>query len=230
MNARLRSFSGVALMVLIIPVFAGLLACMPEHVPLGNPDRAKLDPDISGMWIVTGEEDFGTVAVFQPWDKHTWHVTNIVIDGGVDADLSAVDLQTYNGVIGILENEMSDSGGYEVDGILVYKAWLTKISGEPFMTMDVRGLVHEDGSLDSIITLDYRLRKTSPDEFSLQMINEDFEALKDAPKTPRAWEKVIRRNKDEEELYDGDVATFHKVRPEHIEIVADLVMESYGIF
>ncbi len=27
---------------------------------------------LSGTWTITGEEDFGSVAIFQPWDKHAW--------------------------------------------------------------------------------------------------------------------------------------------------------------
>lgn len=230
MKSRSRSLSGAALMFVIIPVFAGLLACMPEHVPLGNPDRSKIDPDISGTWIVTGEEDFGSVAIFQPWDKHSWLMTNIVLEEGAEADLSAYDLGSYDGVIEMLENEPEGSDGIEIEGMLVYKAWLTKISGQQFMTTDVRGMVHEDGTLDSFWILDYRLRKKSPDEFSLQMINEKYEAFKDAPTTPRAWGKVIRRNKNDEDLYDDDVARFQRVRPEHIEMFAEITMAAYGIF
>ena len=35
MTPKIRSFSGAALMLVVIPIFVGLLACMP--VPVGNP-------------------------------------------------------------------------------------------------------------------------------------------------------------------------------------------------
>ena len=41
MKARTRSISGALMMLVIVPLFAGLLACMPEYVPLGNPERAR---------------------------------------------------------------------------------------------------------------------------------------------------------------------------------------------
>lgn len=230
MKSKYRSLSGAALMLVIIPIFVGILACMPEHVPLGNPDRARIDPDISGIWIVTSDEGhLGSLAVFQPWDKHTWMLTNVILDEGVDADWSVYDLESYDGIVALLENETWGRDGSGIDGMLIYKAWLTKITGEQFLTIDARGMVDEDGSLDSLFTVDYRLIKKSPDEFHVQMINEDYGALQDVPATPRAWEKVIRRNKDDGDLYVDDVSRFHRVRPEHTKLFSEIVAEAFGI-
>jgi hypothetical protein len=229
MKSKYRSLSGAALMLVIIPIFVGILACMPEHVPLGNPDRAKIDADISGIWIVTGEGDLGSLAVFQPWDKHTWMMTSVILEEGADADWSVYDHESYDGIVELLENEPWGRDGSGIDGLLTYKAWLTKISGEQFLTIDARGLIDEDGSLDSLFTLDYRLIKKSPDEFHVQMINEDYEALKDVPATPRAWQKVIRRNKEDADLYIDNVSKFHRVRPEHTKLFSEIISEAFGI-
>jgi hypothetical protein len=43
MKARTRSISGALMMLVIIPIFAGLLACMPEYVPLDNPEQSRDD-------------------------------------------------------------------------------------------------------------------------------------------------------------------------------------------
>jgi hypothetical protein len=73
MNSRSRSLSGAALMLLIVPIFAGLLACMP--VPIGDPERSRIDPDLTGVWavIASGESfDESGFYVFEPYDKRTW--------------------------------------------------------------------------------------------------------------------------------------------------------------
>ena len=66
MKPNVRSFSGAALMLVIIPIFAGLLACMP--VPVGDPERSRIDPDLNGVWAMDGEEDLEGIYLFQPWE------------------------------------------------------------------------------------------------------------------------------------------------------------------
>ncbi len=81
MRPNFRSISGAALMLVILPIFAGLLACMPEYVPLGNPERARIDENMSGLWFVESDEDLvGTFVFLEPWDKRTWLVTNVVVE------------------------------------------------------------------------------------------------------------------------------------------------------
>ncbi len=230
MKARSRSLSGAGLMLLILPIFAGLLACMPEHVPLGNPDRARIDPDLSGIWFVSGGDEFGSIAILEAWDKHTWALSNFVVEEGSDADLSDYDLEAYDGFVEALENEPLDSTGLEIGGMLSYKTWLSRMSGEYFMTLEMRGLVHEDGSTDPLFTMDYRIINKTADEFSLKLLNEEYEALKEAPATTRAWEKVIRRNMDDDDLYTDGVTRFQRVRPEHIELIGGIPNMFYGIF
>ena len=55
MSAKLRSISGALLMLVIIPILAGLLACMP--VPIGNPERSRIDPAITGVWAFMEEDE-----------------------------------------------------------------------------------------------------------------------------------------------------------------------------
>ena len=38
MTPKSRTTTGVLSMLVLLPVFAGLLACMPEMAPIGNPE------------------------------------------------------------------------------------------------------------------------------------------------------------------------------------------------
>lgn len=71
-------------MLLIIPVVVGLLACMP--VPIGNPERSRIDPEISGMWASEGDSETD-LYLFQPYDKRTWLTVTIDRD---KADAAAI--------------------------------------------------------------------------------------------------------------------------------------------
>ena len=53
MRPNVRSASGMVLMLAIIPIFAGLLACMP--VPIGDPERSRIDPEITGVWFLESD-------------------------------------------------------------------------------------------------------------------------------------------------------------------------------
>ena len=68
MTPKIRSFSGAALMLVIIPMFAGLLACMP--VPVGDAERSRVDPGLNGAWVLASDSDL-TIYQFVPWDKRT---------------------------------------------------------------------------------------------------------------------------------------------------------------
>ena len=64
MRLNPRTFTGALLMLGILPIFAGLLACMPEYVPLGDPEKSRIDPELNGYWFIPGDDSaFGGVLV-----------------------------------------------------------------------------------------------------------------------------------------------------------------------
>jgi len=75
MKPRNRSLTGAVIAVLVLPVFAGLLACMPSFpVPIGNPEKSRIDSDISGMWI-SSDGSQTMIHLYVPYDKRTWLLT-----------------------------------------------------------------------------------------------------------------------------------------------------------
>ncbi len=229
MRANIRSTSGALLMLVIIPLFAGLLACMPEHVPLGDPERARIRPEMSGVWY-TGDSDelLGQVVVLQPWDKRTWLIVNILVEQPEDDEL--YDLATYDGLVRWLADGRAQDEEVPLAAIL-YKAWLTKIGGETFMTWEIRGLPNEDrshdaGLLDPWWWWDFRVTGLDGDAMVLHLLDDDFPPLKEAPRTRRGWEKVIRKHAKDDALYLEDAASFRRIDPEHEDLLADLIAQT----
>ena len=135
MKPRTRSISGALMMLVIIPIFAGLLACMPEYVPLGNPERAKVDPDMTGIWYATGDEVLlGNIIFLQPWDKRTWLSVNVSVElrEELDPELydpQKFDMSTYAGFMNVLDDISLDEDSFDIV-VITYKAWLVRLAGE----------------------------------------------------------------------------------------------------
>ena len=197
MTPKSRSLSGAALALVLIPIFAGLLACMP--VPIGDPERSRIDPELTGVWAVlsTGEYDGEPgFYVFEPYDKRTWLVSGAGLEVGDDSDLSKYDLTSYDGFV---ELAAADDNIY-IDKIGVYKAWLKKLGGEIFMTWEPK-IALDGGITEPDVWLVYRIVKDGPDTILMQMVDSGSDLFDDVKETRRAYEKVISKNADNPELY-----------------------------
>jgi hypothetical protein len=204
MKPKSRSLSGATLMLIIIPVIVGLLACMP--VPIGNPERSKLDPNLTGVWVTLSNEELADEVVFyifEPYDKRTWLITGLHIAEGEDADLSQYDLSTYKGIAKMAATEPVRDENVYADGIVVYKAWLTRLGGERFMTWEPKILL-DDGISEPEIWFVYRIIQDDADTIRMNFISGENSLFKGVKETRRAYEKVIRKNADNPELYDDD--------------------------
>lgn len=222
-------------MLVIIPIFAGLLACMPEYVPLGNPERARIDEDMSGMWFVEGDGTenglIGNVVFLEPWDKRTWLITTVGVELSDSADLDELDFEleyegdtsTYDGFVGLFEHLDVDEAVFEV-GALQYKAWLVKLRGEHFMTWELRVVKdNSDQLLESWYWQDFRVTERAADRMVMHLIDPDFPQLKEAPAERRAWERVVKKHVDDDELYYDEDIVFERVREDDIDLFIELV-------
>lgn len=227
MKARTRSISGALMMLVMIPIFAGLLACMPEYVPLGNPERARVDPEMTGLWYAPESPLFiGHLSFLQPWDKRTWLMVTayVELDESFDADdedPEEYDLDTYEGFV----NVISAASGDDVEiAVVTHKAWLVRLAGETFLTLELRGLPGEEsGGLEPWYWTDLRIDEKTVDRMAMRPIDPDFPPLGEAPQTPRGWERVVRKHVDNEDLYMDDQLVLQRVKPEHEELMIDLL-------
>lgn len=206
MKANIRSVSGAVLMLAIVPVIVGLLACMP--VPVGDPERSRVDPDLNGIWALVSEGADDGYYLFRPWDKRTWLV------------------------LGVEDDENS------VDPAVVYKGWLAKLGGETFMTWEMAAGMREDGSFQPEYWLVFRIEKGDA-ALTLHPLNYEYIGFEDLPEPEgyegnyvrdmrRKFERIIRKNVDDEDLYN-DALTLRKLTGEELGEAADTI-ESYFSF
>jgi hypothetical protein len=225
MSSRSRSVSGAALMLLLIPIFAGLLACI--SVPIGDPEKSRVDPDLSGVWAVLNDEagssDSGFY-VFDPYDKRTWLITGGALVYGNDLESIEYDLSTYDGFVQMAATEIVDEDNISVQAVQTYKAWTKKLGGQVFMTWEPKLLA--DAEEDDMVWFVYALSKDGPDKIKLRSVNGESELFKGVKASRRAYEKVIRKNVDNPDLfatYDGLSLSLHRVQPDERDFFADLL-------
>jgi len=203
MNSRIRSLSGAALMLVLIPIFAGLLACMP--VPIGNPERSKVDPDITGIWAVLETEESDTdmgFYVFEPYDKRTWLITGFGLAEGDQFDADQYDFSTYKGYENLAASEKVHAEHVYSDGVIMYKAWITKLAGQRFFTWEPKGVAESLGE-DPEYWMVQQIFVHDENTMILRMVNGEAEQFDDIDKTRRAYERVLKKNVNDPEIYGG---------------------------
>jgi hypothetical protein len=233
MSNKIRSFSGAVLMLIVIPFFAGLLACIP--VPIGDPERSRIDPDLSGPWVM----DDGSVSnlyLYQPYDKRTWLVVGAQIEEGSEAEIDDLAIETPEEFFTALRTYPIGDDGITSSTMIAFKAWLTKLGGVQFMTWEPVGGMNSDGSFTPEYWFVFKVVKDSENQISLYHLDPEYEGFADItmPKDyegvdyphamRRTWERAIRKYAKDSELY-GDPWTLHRVPGEDVEKAADLLQE-----
>jgi hypothetical protein len=219
MTSNIRSASGGLLMLIIIPVIVGLLACMP--VPIGDPERSRIDSEVTGVWVWLSNDEQAFYA-FEPYDKRTWLLTGVPIEEGDEADLGNYELENYADLTRLIENETVGDDGATATEIVMYKAWRTRLGGEWFMTWEPKALFAEDGFEPEVW---FAFRIDRPDENTLDLYFIEDKLFKDVEETRRAYERVIKKNVKNEDLYSEKPIHLVRVKPEHLSFFNDLASE-----
>lgn len=221
MHARFRSITGAVLMLLMLPVVLGLLACLP--VPIGNPERSRIDPDITGTWVLADDTE-PAFYTFEPWDKRTWLLTGVPLEEGVDADLSDYDLDDFEDLARLMETEPVGADGATATEVALYKAWMTKLGGVWFQTWEPKGLFgSEEFAPDTWFV--FRVAKRDANTLALYMIGGDEFFPDDLEQTRRAYERVIRKNAKNPELYTEEPMIFTRLPEQHRKFFDNLAEE-----
>ena len=220
MKPTTRSISGAVVMLAIIPAIIGILACMP--VPIGDPERSRIDPEITGVWAWPGDGPMAFYA-FEPYDKRTWLVTSVPLEEGAQADFSDYDLERYEDVVKLMESEPVGEDGATASGTIIYKAWRTKLGGEWFLTWEPKG-VFDEADFRPEVWMVFRIDKPDADTLDLYMVGSDklFEGVAE---TRRAYERVIKKNARNPELYADEPLRLHRIKPGYLEFFAELAGE-----
>ena len=211
MNKIYRRLGGIALALLMIPVFIGLLACMP--VPIGDPERSNIDDELTGAWIGVLDDE-PNLFIYEPYDKRTWLMRHYKMPA--DYEKPAIAL-SYEEVIAGVDAEDSEYGNFAL-----YKVWRTKLGKQWFETWeawcgeddcsDLPDRLH--GEKEEMFWHVWRIEKLDADRIRMYMVNPDYEGFEDIEgfdsndedrnikKIRRAAEKVIKRNIDDPGLYE----------------------------
>lgn len=235
MRPNIRSTSGALLMLVIIPIFAGLLACMP--VPIGDPERSRIDADISGVWASNVDDNSGALYLFQPWDKRTWLLAGAEIGEGPSYEGESFDVETMQDAMRVLETHDIGEDGITTETTILYKVWLTKLGGVQFMTWAPVGRFDSDGSHAPEYWFVFKVVKTTRDEFELYFVDSDHDVFEDIEKRGdyegddyaqdmrRTWERALKRAAKNEEIYGEDPWTFRRLPDDLMDKASDLFGE-----
>lgn len=155
-------------------VLAGMLVlagCL--GAPLGDPEKSKADSRLAGVW----EWRDGKVhrAVIRQWDERTY-------------------------VIDVLSGDFAEDGTTRPRERNVYKAWLTAVKGQTFLTMqpiEMVGIVNGDARQRYFIVAKVKVEGST---MTASGIDGNFPGLKDAA-TPGALEQIISQNLDDPKLF-----------------------------
>ena len=242
-----RSRAGLVVSILILPILLGVMACFVLPVPIGNPEKSRIDPALTGAWIAEIEDELAWVLVFEPFDKRTWLVTWLFLEevsdetttGGTGEDDVAPSVERESGSEDAASTESSDEKKsvldvlidrrFEIEGVSIYKGWLTKIKGERFMTWEPKIILSSERAMSPEYWWITRIRSVDDDYLTLDYINPDADAFEDV-KTRSQAEKAIRRHIKDQQLFIGDDAAFPniyaRISQEHFDVLAELLEEN----
>ena len=207
MKATTRSVSGAVLMLAIIPVIVGLLACMP--VPVGDPERSRIDAELNGIWALTKGGEVDGYYLFRPWDKRTWLVLGVE-----DDDDEVKPAAVYKAWLKKLGGETfitwEMAGGMRDDGSFLPEYWLV-------FRVEKDG---NDGVNLHMLDLDFEGFEDLPTPEGY-----DGNYVKDMR---RKFERVIRKNADDEAMY-GDALALRRLADDDQDDALDRI-ETYFSF
>ena len=164
----------------LVAVILGLTACV-KH-PVGDPEKSKVDPKLSGVWWQK-ETDSATLLFLRPYDARTYYVKSL----------------SYGEQGGEIRPQS------QLDG----KAWLTTIGGAAFLTLQplpcaqIAGLKSEEPP--------YFVMKTEvvAGTLRLRIVNGGKDPASSASSS-RELEAVIAKHLEAESLYAGPASVFKK--------------------
>ena len=247
MKPLYRSLLGMLIAVAGIPVFLALQACIP--VPLGDPEKSRIDPELSGIWV-TDEQD---LAIIEPYDKRTWLVNLVAVtfsrdacaEGGATWAGSDDESEWAFYADFVARVEAADSNCEEVEGSVslpVYKAWRVKLGQHDFMTWEMMGVFDDEAGFADEIWYGWRIDRVDSDRFRLWLFDEnpfdgvaEVDALEDLDppydprvlkKARRAAERQISRGRIDLEDVADVALILRRVDPAHRELVSGILEDA----
>jgi len=186
-----RTVVGLVVALPVAAILLGIFACLP--VPVGDPEKSKVDDKLVGGWIKRSDDAPDSLYVVRAFDARTYLVQTFEFD---DKD-----------------------GKIEPKGTGDYKAWLTELGGVRFMTLQPLPIEEPMGYMEKDAKRVWVVMKleTKGADLNIQMVKPDADLLKDV-KTREEAEKVLTANAKNADIY-GEPVLMRKVTDKDKELV-----------
>ena len=189
-SSRARTIAGLVMFSGLVPFLLALMACL--KVPVGDPEKSRIDPVLSGVWRVEyNGRSSDSLWIIEPWDARTWIVT--MIDAKEDESSDEAAATTPRDVLTLLEsNGLKD--------IYAYKAWLATFGGVRFLVLEPKRPLHDLTGEKPEFWYALKVQKPTAERVGLLLaIGENI----DEAKTTAKAEAILRKHARDPALY-GD--------------------------
>lgn len=195
--SRPRLTGAAFLLLVVVPSVLGLEGCDEISVPIGNIERSRADPALSGVWLASNPEESALLAFIEPYDKRSWLIWAVDLRrksaDAEDKTMGApVDPAALSGWLG--------QGEEELEAIGAFKAWLTRLGGERFLVLEPMRQLGTQIGIGADDWYVFRIEMRGNDAFAASMVDANFQDL-DKVTTSRAAEVIIRKNARNPALY-----------------------------
>jgi hypothetical protein len=229
-----RSSAGLLLTLALIPLLLSVLACFGLPVPVGDPEKSRIDPTMSGIWAGDDIEGDLTLIVLDPYDKRSWLLSIFVLEVGQDVvsdeptEPGDSESKPETSPLQLLHPD-SDMQ-IKIGRVALYKAWLTRIKGVTFITWESKNLSETLPEMVPESWWAFRVRRSGDDILYLDAFDYDIDDL-DKAKTRKEAEKIIGRHLNDPEFFNDIEDPFmelHRVPESDYETVTRL-LDDFGM-
>lgn len=216
-SSRARTIAGLVMLAGLGPFLLALMACL--KVPVGDPEKSRIDPALSGVWRVEHNgRSSDSLWIIEPWDARTWIVTTLDARDDESADESAAT--TPRDVLTLLES----SGLESIDA---HKAWLATFGGVRFLVLEPKRPLHDLAGERPEFWLALKVKKTTAERVELLLV---IGKNVDEAKTTAKAEAILRKHARNPALYGDGSESYVLLRvPETEYGRVDELLESLNI-
>ena len=185
------------LILVAVPSIIGLQGCDEISVPIGNLERSRADPVLSGVWLASNPDESALLAFIEPYDKRSWLIWAI--------DLKRKKADSEDKTVGPPVDPAAlpgwlEQGDEDVEAEGPFKAWLTRLGGERFLVLEPMLQLDTEKGIGADDWYVFRIEMRGNDAFDASPVDADFQDLHKVT-TSRAAEAIIRKNARNPALY-----------------------------
>ncbi len=165
-----RTLAGLALAAAVAPFMIALTACLP--VPLGDPEKSRIDPEFSGVWLPRDDQGQVGLWLMEPYDARTWLVTLVSPKMPESSERTATAPSVEPDGLVLLEQQSAALSELES-----YQAWLTPIRNVRFLVLEPKIVVAADNGMAPQMWFAFAITWKGKDKLELRMVNSEFNSL-----------------------------------------------------